>query len=129
MFSGIYKITNPNGEFYIGKSLDLKSRFNSYRSTLTGRPIEESINIHGYNNHTFEIIILCEASELNEKEKYYIRLLNPTLNVHKMGDTFKSQDISVTPGLRVSKEKWKSVKDKYPRVINNMFNEWLDSIL
>lgn len=49
----------------------------------------------------------------------------------KRGAPFKpDQDKvkSVKPGLRVEAEKWRSITIKYPRKINKMFNDWLDTI-
>ena len=36
--------------------------------------------------------------------------------------------IAVTPGLRVNKEKWQKISAKYPKKINKMFNDWLDTL-
>ena len=39
-----------------------------------------------------------------------------------------SKPKTITPGLRVEKEKWDLVSAKYPRQINKMFNEWIKSL-
>lgn len=37
--------------------------------------------------------------------------------------------ISITPGLRIEKNKWKLFVEKYPREANKMFNEFVTSML
>lgn len=38
------------------------------------------------------------------------------------------KDPTITPGLRVNKEKWKAIQAKYPRQINKLFNQWLETL-
>lgn len=54
----IYKITNHKNEVYIGQSRNIKSRLSQYRNkNCKAQPrIYESINIHGWENHNFQII-------------------------------------------------------------------------
>lgn len=69
----IYKTTNLlNGKIYIGK--DIKNDKNYFGS---GVALKESIKKYGKNNFKKEIICFCDnLKELNEKEKYYIKLYN-----------------------------------------------------
>jgi group I intron endonuclease len=74
---GIYKITNPVGDIYIGKSNNIKKRWSDYSTiTDTHRKISKSFITYGYINHTFEIIELCNEEQLFIREKYYIELYN-----------------------------------------------------
>lgn len=70
---GIYKITSPSGKIYIGQSVDILSRINKYKNAkcITQPIILKSILKYGWENHLFEIVLECEKSELNEKERYY----------------------------------------------------------
>lgn len=69
---GIYKITNPIGQIYIGKSVHCKRRWrqNAYQRQ---RLIIESFEKYGYKNHTFEIIEECEEEQLNDREKFWVK--------------------------------------------------------
>ena len=78
---GIYKITNiQTDECYVGQSVDLYRRWNDHCKcglgidTPVGNKLYKAIKEYGLENFTFEILTECEASELNEKEKYFIEL-------------------------------------------------------
>lgn len=75
---GIYKITSPSGKIYIGQSVNILSRINKYKNAkcITQPIILKSILKYGWENHLFEIVLECEKSELNEKERYYQELFN-----------------------------------------------------
>jgi len=75
---GIYKITNPIGEIYIGQSKDLDKRklFYSKLKCKSQRRLYNSIKSHGWINHSFEVIEYCNLNELNEKEIFYINTHN-----------------------------------------------------
>ena len=70
---GIYKITSPSGRIYIGQSINIKKRFNSYL-TLTNcsgqTKLYNSLLKYTPEKHIFEIIEECEISELNNRERY-----------------------------------------------------------
>lgn len=73
---GIYKITSPSKKIYIGQSMDCLRRKNDYsRLNSKWQPkLYQSILKYGWINHTFEIIHICEYSQLNTLEIYYIGL-------------------------------------------------------
>lgn len=86
--SGIYKVTNPKGEVYIGCSKDLDKRENDYKllKVKTQPLILESLYTYGWVNHTFEI--LEYVVNLREREKYWIEKFdsfNKGLNSNKGG--------------------------------------------
>lgn len=72
---GIYKITNPNGRIYIGQSINIKYRFDTYRrlhKQVSSSPkLYRSLLKYGYSNHKFEILEECTIEKLNERERYY----------------------------------------------------------
>lgn len=70
---GIYKITNPKNKIYIGQSVNLEFRLNSYRSSSNkSQPrIFNSLKKYGVNNHFFEVIEECKICELNNRERYW----------------------------------------------------------
>lgn len=70
---GVYKITNPKGEIYIGQSLNIENRMIQHKQNSSNVRLRESIKKYGFGNHEIEILVECEASELKIKERYYIR--------------------------------------------------------
>jgi group I intron endonuclease len=78
MGSGVYKITNPKGEIYIGRSKNLTEREKKYiNGKIKNQPlIYESISMYGWDKHTFDIIELCPIEDLNKREKYWIKYYN-----------------------------------------------------
>ena len=72
---GIYKITNKlNGKSYIGQSTHCGKRFDQH---LHGNLlIDETIQIEGIENFTFEILKLTTKEELSYWEDYYIEQFN-----------------------------------------------------
>lgn len=81
--SGIYKITRlKTGEIYIGKSTDIKSRWQQHVKTTFGcGTISHSI-LHttmqkdGIENFTFELLEEVPKEKLGEREKYWINFYN-----------------------------------------------------
>ena len=70
MESGIYKITNPEGKVYIGKSSNIDTRFERYsRYWTTNRQpkLFDSFDKYGFENHTFD-----KLDKNVELETYYI---------------------------------------------------------
>lgn len=70
---GIYAIINPNNEYYIGKSTNIKRRFGYYRSTPKGMPpkLKDSFLKFGFENHQKIILLECSVDELPKWELYY----------------------------------------------------------
>jgi group I intron endonuclease len=92
MSMGIYKITNPKGKIYIGKSKNIENRFKSYKKLQhcsQQRKLYNSLKKYGFENHLFEIIEECSLEKLNKKEIYWIQHFNSTkqgLNLTLGGD-------------------------------------------
>ena len=79
--TGIYKITNIiTDECYIGQAVDIYKRWNEHCKcglgidTPPGNKLYKAIQQYGLENFTFELLIECNQTELNEKEKYFIEL-------------------------------------------------------
>ncbi len=70
---GIYMITNKiNNKKYIGQSINIKRRKSEHFYKKCDMVISKSIFKHGKENFDFEILELCEESQLNELEIKYI---------------------------------------------------------
>lgn len=72
--SGVYKITSPSGNVYIGESTNLYQRGKSYLNPnkikrQTG--IFNSLNKYGIDSHIFEVIEICDVNLLKERERFY----------------------------------------------------------
>jgi group I intron endonuclease len=93
---GIYKITNPKGEVYIGKSKHIHKRFLSYVSSNTSSPkIYNSILNYGIENHTFEILCECGIEETNKYEAFFINKYNSVKNGLNLYSLNKSLDTNM----------------------------------
>ena len=77
----IYKITNPNGREYVGKTWNFKKRISSHRSSVLRKNTRHMILInsfrkYGFDNHTFEIIEECDDDIMSDREAFWIKKLN-----------------------------------------------------
>ena len=79
--TGIYKITNQlNSKCYIGQSKDIKERFVQHAKCgldidcPAGNKLYKAMQEDGIWNFTWELLEICEAEQLNEREKFYIEL-------------------------------------------------------
>lgn len=75
---GVYKITNPIGEVYIGGSVDVERRFQQHKKNSANTNLANSINDFGRNSHVFEIIEECRHSVLREREVFFIEMYKKT---------------------------------------------------
>ena len=74
---GIYKITNPKGKVYIGKSIELEKRVKSYCWEKPTQPhINNSIKKYGVENHKFELEVECDEEYLDFWEDFFITKYN-----------------------------------------------------
>ena len=70
----IYLITSPSKKMYVGQTINYETRIRHYRwEVCVGQPyLYNSIKKHGWEKHICEIIHICEPSELNDLEIFYI---------------------------------------------------------
>ena len=70
---GVYKITSPSNNIYIGQSIDIVRRFNVYKKLICKTQIKlyRSFLKYGVENHKFEVIEECSINFLNERERYW----------------------------------------------------------
>ena len=76
--TGIYKITNTlNQKVYIGQAVNIAERWKQHikralgAEPLTQNKLYPAMQKDGVWNFTFEIIEICEKSQLNEREQYW----------------------------------------------------------
>jgi group I intron endonuclease len=72
---GVYKITSLKNKIYVGQTVDLERRKNTYKALnvgVKGQPkLYNSLLKHGWEQHTFEIIEECSEEQLDEREIYW----------------------------------------------------------
>jgi len=79
---GIYKITNiSNDKIYIGKSLLIKYRWKKHlwflkKGIHVNKHLQSAFVKHGENSFIFDIIEYCNIEEVNDREKYWVSLLD-----------------------------------------------------
>ena len=107
---GIYKITSPSGKIYVGQSIDIKKRWNDYKSLCNSKDqigIHRSFKKYSVDQHQFEILEECEESQLNNRERYYQDYYNVTsingLNCRLTKSDDKSGNLSIETKLKISK--------------------------
>ena len=84
--SAVYKITNTiTGDFYIGSSKNVKSRWTCHKAPSTWKehsnnPMYIDMRKFGVNSFVFEVIEEVESEQLKEKEQQFIEMLKPSYN-------------------------------------------------
>jgi len=71
---GIYKITNPIGQIYIGQSKDIEARFMQHKTGVASKKddlLKKSFVTYGVESHIFEAINYCYEENLLEYERYW----------------------------------------------------------
>lgn len=77
-FPGVYKITDEHGRAYIGKSTNIKTRWQDHIKaslgigTIASYSIHEALRDKGWDTFTFQVLEETTREELTEREKYYI---------------------------------------------------------
>lgn len=87
---GIYKITSPSGNCYIGSSVNIKRRFCQHKSVLRrgkcrNKRFQNAYVKYGQSNFKFEqILCVFDKKDLIEFEQYFIDLYKPKYNLSKV---------------------------------------------
>ena len=84
--SGVYKITNTvTGEFYIGSSIDVKSRWWKHKcpsiwKKYPNSPLYRDMQKYGVDKFRFQILVPAIEEYLTQVEQECIEMLKPTYN-------------------------------------------------
>lgn len=75
---GIYKITSPSGKVYIGSSMNIKKRFDTYKRMHHKNQIHlyRSMLKYGTDTHNFEVIVECDFKDLFYFERCFQEIYN-----------------------------------------------------
>ena len=107
---GIYKITSPTKKIYIGQSINIEYRIESYKKLIRCKKqikLYNSLKKYGVDKHKFEILCECEIHELNDKERYYQDLFNVLqngLNCLLTKSSDRSGKMSIESRLKMSEK-------------------------
>jgi group I intron endonuclease len=120
---GIYKITSPSRKIYIGQSVDILLRFGVYKRLKfkNQHRLFNSLTKYGVDRHRFEIVHVCEVSELNRLERYYIDLYR-TFN-NKYGLNLREGGSSVSKMSIESREKMSLSQSKKRGELNSFYGK------
>lgn len=95
----IYKITNPQGRYYIGKTANLSVRMSQYKTSSGGgcnqQPIlYNSLLKYGFENHTVEVLdsFNSDLDYVDGKEMFWIRSFMSNLNKYREGNGMNLTD-------------------------------------
>lgn len=82
MTTGIYKLTFNSGRTYIGKSINIESRWRQHAEDMhngkSSRALQQEYNRYGFPNS--EIVFVCHEDHLDIYEETMIYRLRPELN-------------------------------------------------
>ena len=81
--TGIYKFTSKiTGKSYIGQSIHIEKRYQEHLQEVNNNNSKwyQALREQGINNFEFSILEICEPSQLNEREIYWIEQYNSYLD-------------------------------------------------
>lgn len=121
---GIYVVTNSiNGKQYVGQSRNVRRRFWDHRcvSHETSPKLKEELIKFGKECFTYKLLEECQEDELDVKEVYWIKKLNPQYNTYNGGKKGFKVSEDVKQRLRAAgKAQWDKMSDEQKRkVIQN----------
>lgn len=125
--SCIYKITNPKGNIYIGKTNNLYERIKNYVTSYNRRKkpqarLNNSLYKYGFKQHKIEIVEVVEdLTSLSQKEIYYIKLYNTFNTLHGMNLTLGGE--GVTGRKMTENNKAKLIEANKNRIITDKERE------
>ena len=134
MKKGIYKITNPIGQIYIGQSIDIKSRWAKYKTPSyvmrNKNKLSKSFSLYGVKNHLFEILCECDNKDLLRLEREYQEKfdvlggkgLNSFLNETSEKKRFIHEDIKIkfgngNRGKKLSEEQKEKIRNSFTKEV------------
>lgn len=109
---GIYCIKNlVNNKMYIGQSDNIERRWRAHRNELAGHRhrnvhLQRAVDKYGIDNFDFSVLELCDVSELNDREMFYISRYNTFFTGYNLtlgGDGVRGVIVSEETKRRMSR--------------------------
>lgn len=95
MTAGIYELKFSNGARYIGKSINIETRwkqhFDKLRKGTAARPMQAAFNAYGAPDG--DIMLECHPDHIDIMEAVFIARHKPELNTERPADPFPGVDI------------------------------------
>ena len=127
--SGVYKITNTvSGDFYIGSSKDVKSRWAHHKCLSTWKnhpnnPMYLDMEKYGVDSFELQILEEVESDKLKEAEQQFIETLKPTYNSNRAN----GWDTKRYKGYQKEYQKEYKKSDKYKEYQKKYLKEYQKS--
>lgn len=118
--SGVYKITNTvTGDFYIGSSMDMKSRWANHKCLSTWKRCSNSklyqdMAKYGLDFFSFEILKEVYQESLKQEEQKFIDMLKPSYNTNNASG-FNVEKLKAAQKKYFQTTKGKHAQRKYDR--------------
>jgi group I intron endonuclease len=128
---GIYKITNPKGEVYIGQSKDIEKRMQQYKYLqCTGQiKLYNSLKEYGFENHIVEVLESFDIYDVNFlllKENYWIGHYDSVVIGLNSIAGAPSKFIDASTTMRISRVVPTKHHDKWKQKVNQFINQLQD---
>jgi len=87
--SGVYRITSPFKDCYVGSALNLRRRWNDHKGALRkglhgNKRLQRQWNLSEGKGFQFSVLLLCRPEDLLLYEQRAINTLHPKLNICKV---------------------------------------------
>ena len=89
----IYKITNPEGKVYIGKTVEFRRRMYEHQKSPNCTKLHRSVQKYGWDSHKVEVLEEVSEIELNIRESMYVNFYDSVSN----GLNIITPDVNGTP--------------------------------
>lgn len=109
---GVYVITAPDGQQYIGSSIKVKKRWSEHKSRMRNGVhynslLQNAAKLFGLGNLSCRILLICSEENLRFFEQRAIDAMNPELNVlptseHYLSEQWKRPDFRKRNSERAS---------------------------
>nr|DAP64199.1 MAG TPA: intron associated endonuclease [Caudoviricetes sp.] len=91
MTCGIYKITSPSGNCYVGQSVNIEKRWMAHRYSVKkerhNRAFTNAVKKYGIDSFVFEILEECSVDELTDREQFWMDKLKPKYCIRVAADS------------------------------------------
>lgn len=127
----IYKITNPKGKIYIGSTIDLVGRKSKYKNLrcINQTKLYHSLKKYGFENHTFEIVYMCDEIDRNKYEFIYGKKYDVigknglNLSLPKIDDTYTNMSDETKKKIGLS-HKNKVISDNQKQILSKKSKDY-----